>query len=302
MQLFRKQPQEQKTLNLSTPVEEGVERTEAIDNPLALSLETLSKQTAFLIKKSKSQEIQVVYSMVALLSAIFVTVCATALMQHRNFPEPQWFNSYFPPIMFVLGCLPGLKLAGNIAWRQKRGTALVKEILLRERPDSLPLLIDIWISDCTNKRAARRIREALTTLLPQVREEDASHFKARHIQHLNALLMRFVPSVSGEPLFDVALRTAVVRALAYVGDEQSLERLTKLNPSLKTSDTEFFNTVAEVIPILELRVQKLKEHGTLLRASSEPIHSDTLLRPAYHSPQEPAQELLRPLDAEGADV
>lgn len=301
MQLFRKQPKEQTSLILTTLQTEGVERVEANLSPLPISIETLSKKTNLLIQNSKSQELKVVYSMASLISTIFILVGVTALLQNRHFPEPEWFSSYFPPVMFFLGCLPGFKLALNVARRQKRGSTLVREILSHEYADTIPLLLDIVTSDCTNKQAMFDIHTKLIYLLSLVNEREATHFKAYHVHHLNALLMRTVTSLHGEPRPEMPLKTAIVRALAYVGDEQSLKHLYRLHrqrPNLNPQANEFYNAVEEALPLLELRIERQKETQTLLRASSEPVNNQTLLRPSYSSPHDPEQELLRPIDTE----
>lgn len=301
MQLFRKQPQEQTPSN---HVDLLQTQEESVEEPLpssAIHIETLAERTAWLTQKSKKQELLIVYSMATLVSSIFLIVGVTAWMQHRNLPEPEWFNSYFPAVIFILGCLPGLRMAANIVWRRKAGSNLVKEILRQKRPDVIPLLLDIISSDCTNKQAMFRAHAALQSLLLEVREEDEIHFKARHVQHLNSLLTRIVASVHGEPPSSVELKTSIVQALRYVGDEQSLKHLHRLQqsrPNMNTAYNEFYSAVESVIPALELRVQKLKEHGTLLRASSEPTNNETLLRPAYGGAREPEQDLLRPIESE----
>ncbi len=88
---------------------------------------------------------------------------------------------------------------------------------------------------------------------------------------------------------DFELDIAVVRALKYIGDERAiplLEKLTHINPSIKKKDMELLQSAAdESLPSLLEIVARQKISGTLLRASAEPVTVDSLLRPAYASPE-----------------
>jgi hypothetical protein len=295
MNLFHKKTEEQTTHSLPIPIEaEGV----VTASP---TTDTHSQETSALVKTKQRNEKQLVRSMVALIATITTTIFATIYMGSRRIPEPEWFNRWFPPVMFTLGILSSLQMAWNIHRRQRWGSRLVAELAATKEIEAVPHLIDILSNDCTDDRGRLQAYGVLTELLPKIQPDDATHFKAHHLRHINSLLMRLVAFDMGEAPPHMPLRTAIVRALAHIGDENSLKylhRLDNLRPNLNPQSNEFYQVVEEVIPVLEVRVERLKEHQTLLRASSEPVNSDMLLRPASGGSQEPAQELLRTLDTE----
>lgn len=136
----------------------------------------------------------------------------------------------------------------------------------------------------------RRVAEdALHTLLPRVRTNDAVYITPDQMQALLSLLEDY----------DDRLRIAVLTALEQIGDARAIPYVMQL--SLFASPT-VRKRAEECLPFLEERVRLARESATLLRASSAAsaiAAADQLLHPAYANTPMPAEQLLRPMESQG---
>lgn len=193
----------------------------------------------------------------------------------------------------------GLQIDIASKTRKTQCDNLVDTMVLRGHPDAIPLLLDLLAFDCSGQYSTLKIHEALTQILPTVRANGTLRLSQEHLTMLNSMLLQVAENHNAPRKPSVALRIAVVSALAYLGDAQSLSHLRLLKTSLVVihfldhSVSGLIKAVDEGIPILERRLEELTNPQTLLRASSEPQCDESLLRPVYGGTHDPSNELLR---------
>lgn len=130
------------------------------------------------------------------------------------------------------------------------------------------------------RAAARRL---LTTLLPDLKEEDAADFPLRTERQLGRLLCEDQAS----------LASAVLCALEQVGGGASVEPVAYA--VIHAQNGAVRSEASRVYPLLQERAVRERASASLLRCSGgslEPM--DSLLRKPARDPRDPAGEFLRP--------
>lgn len=157
-----------------------------------------------------------------------------------------------------------------------------------------------------NRKTLRHSHESLIEILPRLKASDVgcldnmSHAKLRRILEKpveSMLHSDLIYIFGGWPDREVELRIAILKAFEQVGDESDLAVVEKLcSREAKTDRGKRIRDAAlECLPFLKIRVVASNASNTLLRGSSNPDNSETLLRPVRHSRENDTETLLRPL-------
>lgn len=127
--------------------------------------------------------------------------------------------------------------------------------------------------------------KALKNLLPSVKASDKRHIQP---EEMNALLK----ALDGR---DDALRVAILKALAQIGDAKAIPHVERIIAGPVTPPVR--RVAEECLPYLRLRAEQEQQAQTLLRASTavEVAMPETLLRPAQGAVSSDTSQLLRPL-------
>lgn len=204
---------------------------------------------------------------------------------------PPWFRHYAP-------LWPGAVTMSSFFWYFYHSGANHRKIdaatgFLRNLGDkpAIPVLLDLLgvvtrmqyqLRPCRGSAGAA---EALVRLLPTVTEDDAVLLPARRREQLHELAVRRRPGGAWGDL-----RMAALKALAVVGDRESLRVISRLAEA--EGDWQVRQTAQICKTALESRLARGGE--VLLRPSNVPVASpDELVRPAHGTDEDAPRQLLR---------
>ena len=139
------------------------------------------------------------------------------------------------------------------------------------------------------------IRDALTSLLPQLRANDAYLLTSNMRNHIRTWLGEQV-NTDWNVLCPDHLQIAALKALEQVGNTDDIEVVERLaNMKTRTSAQEKVKHAAiECLPMLRSHCGEVAAARTLLRAANaEDARPETLLRAASSTTKASATELLR---------
>ena len=251
---------------------------------------------------------------------MLLEILSSVLIQHHR--QVAWQRS-----AFVIGVIGAVSLAyltqGEFAYvygligiaiayqitKRYRHTGRSLQALLDSSEDKrlIPILLIRYTAHDGSAHRHQHVRlrdRALTQLLPHVVASDSDLWSNAMRERMNALLRR--------PYRNVALSTAVITALAEIGDESSLpfiESVARRRPSGRaanpqvdpTSEYEELNQAAlRCVAAIRKRAISRRDPAILLRPSNMNVPLDTnLLRIVNTGEETDASELLRsPLPAE----
>ncbi len=132
-------------------------------------------------------------------------------------------------------------------------------------------------------------------MLPNIQESDLASWSLMEKTTLIHVLT--VRDYRREAAFGETTRMEVIRLLEIVGKKRSLKVIQELSEGNLSATPALQKRAIEALPILIERVNRLENERTLLRASSSPEISDTLLRPLIGGADlHNSKTLLRPSD------
>ena len=140
-----------------------------------------------------------------------------------------------------------------------------------------------------NEKYRAAVRDALTRLLPRVRQSDAKYLT---VFRRKLLLQQF-----DLPRRPTSFLLAILKAMEQVGGAEAIPVVSRLarGEGRAAKDSALKAAAQECLPYLEARAEGRELRDTLLRSSSAAeVAPETLLRPAPATSEEPANELLRP--------
>ncbi len=146
------------------------------------------------------------------------------------------------------------------------------------------------------KALALKIEE----MLPSIQESDLANWSlGEKATLIHALTVR---DYRQEAAFGESTRLEVIRLLEIVGKKRSLKVIQELAEGKSNATAALQERAMEALPILIERVNRLENERTLLRASSSPETSDTLLRPVIGGADlHDSKTLLRPTENTSAN-
>ncbi len=165
--------------------------------------------------------------------------------------------------------------------------------------DDLRALPTLILATKYKYNAHPQIRSAILRLLPHVTQEQAGLLNNAAQEQLWMIATKHYGSLLHT---EYEITPHAVRALAAVGNYAMLTRMKQF-----VSRSRRFNyeqklriMIQDVLPIMEARLERQQVPETLLRAADVPASApDTLLRPTFAAPPEPAEQLLRASRSEG---
>ena len=216
-----------------------------------------------------------------------------------------WFNSrkifpsFFPIFVFVALLVPIALETFGTWWGAPKFDA--EEIAQTGGVRAIMPLFAALENPLPEKEG-QAIRNALTTLLPQMKASDA-HLLTREARLFLHAWVSSALTVGTRFSDRDALRLAALKALEQVGDSSAIpvvERLANCAPQTPREE-RIRQAAIECLPMLRANCGEVETARTLLRASqSEDARPDTLLRPASGSGQTGSAELLRGSDSPDA--
>ena len=244
---------------LSKLIEYGDPGMEALLNTLS----TMEKQ-----RKKNPSNIAICF---AFLFAIILIV--SVLTHFRD------FGGFFSSFTAVLA---GTSVIGT---SQKQGAKLLAQL---DDVRAVGVLTDalVW----KDASLASDARNALTRLLPKIKESDAALLPP---ERRKILLKQFDDRNASSTFL-----SAILKALEQVGEADDLPTVKRIASSEKGSRFLSLTKAAqECLPYLQARIERKEQSTTLLRPSNafDP-QPQTLLRPASPAPDEAASELIRPMN------
>ena len=141
-------------------------------------------------------------------------------------------------------------------------------------------------------QSTKPLFQSLTSLLkralPAISPEEAMTWTGEQKQMAATLVQRY------ETTLDETLTLQAMRLLPFTGGRDSLKVVRQMAAGHWIYTPVLRKKAAEILPALEERVADLELPGQLLRGSSRPEEGGKqLLRPAYATPNEETEELLR---------
>ncbi|MCX6378922.1 MAG: HEAT repeat domain-containing protein [Armatimonadetes bacterium] len=128
-------------------------------------------------------------------------------------------------------------------------------------------------------------RDGLIEFLPMLCVSNSPLLTEKHRKILNQALGNR----------DKPLQLAILKALEQIGDPSSLPAVQEiLDFPYADSYRDLQESASQCIGFIRMNSDEVQNAQTLLRASHYTENQDELLRPAYHTDDAPANELLRP--------
>ena len=190
----------------------------------------------------------------------------------------------------VIGSFSGI-LGAAFAASQTQKTGAVA-LAKSEDVRAVPFLVEAL--SFNEKAVFTEARDGLIRLLPLMRLEHANLLSQENRKVLHKLLKKNPSRREKFPAKVSELRFAILKALEQVGDESSLEVVQEIVDNPQHYTPQLQEAAAECLAYLKTHIGEVQNAQTLLRASDYTEHQDELLRPAYHTDDAPANELLRP--------
>jgi hypothetical protein len=148
------------------------------------------------------------------------------------------------------------------------------------------------LSEIQPRHTRAALRDALTELLPRLKESDSLLPLSRQRAKLHRILE---DAYWYHDVHNPAFVVAILRAMGQIGDERSLKVVRQLAGmrARKESRKQIREAAAEALDLIELRIERRNSPSVLLRAADYESTDATLLRPMAESGREPAALLLR---------
>ncbi len=204
----------------------------------------------------------------------------------------------FPLLLILIALIPSPAILSFMRDSNYR-KSLFRILDKAKNKDLLPLFLKNIFSHDLHIESQKPLFKALALkieeMLPNIQESDLAKWSLMEKTTLvHALTVR---DYRQEAAFGETTRLEVIRLLEIVGKKRSLKVIQELAEGKLNASSALQKRAMEALPILIERVNRLENERTLLRASSSPETSDTLLRPVMGGAElHDSKTLLRPVE------
>jgi hypothetical protein len=181
-----------------------------------------------------------------------------------------------------------LGLVTVIALHQR---AIGRRLAKLNTPQVVGPLLDV-LATSSNLFRWSEIKRALIRLLPRLQATDVKWLTPDQRDYLLTLLRHDEGWPFYGRLWGADLKVAILKALEQVGDARAIPYVKHMSRSSKSEAVRI--AAWDCLPALHANARRMPVEQSLLRASSPPASTETLLRPAASGIEVEPEQLLRP--------